>query len=157
MVAGALNGSQSTKLRSLRLRDSPTWFIDMDIVAYLADFIARREQLLTLNLHANSFSSEATDELLSQMASSTTLTKTITAIDLDRSANFDGGAACEAIANIVGAATGLKPVKIGHQMGTRKIKITIECATEEAPGTVNVVEMGEKNDVIYTVQTAKVQ
>ena len=73
------------------------------------------------------------------------------------SANFDSDVACEAIATIVAAAPALKKVDIQWQRGTRWVKIVMECATEEAPGTVNIVKRGDESEVICSVQTAKGQ
>ena len=67
------------------------------------------------------------------------------------SANFESDVACEAIATIVAAAPALKKVNIGGQRGTRSVRIVMECATEEAPGTVNIVKRGDESEIICSV------
>ena len=73
----------------------------------LGDFLGRQTGLQQLSLRDNYFSSEATDEILSQLVQSPAL-KTIRKVSLESSGNFDSDASVEAIATLLSTAPALK-------------------------------------------------
>ena len=111
LVMEELGGSQVTKLQTLNLGRNKTWFAEIDNVLIVADFIGRQEKLQVLILNCNELSSEATDELLTQLAQCKAI-KTIEEIELWESANFDSDVAVQALANMVATAPRLKQCNI---------------------------------------------
>ena len=117
LVMEELAGSQVTKLQTLDLGYNRKWFAEIDNELIVTEFIGRQEKLQVLRLYCNMLSSEATDELLTQLAQCKAV-KTIQKIDLEYSANFDSDVAVQALANIVATAPQLKKCDIQFQRGT---------------------------------------
>ena len=92
-------------------------------------------------MNYNSFSSEVTEELLTQLAQAKAL-RTIQEIDLCVTANFDADASAEACANILANALQLRKVDIQGQQGERKIRVEVKYATAERPEDLTEDTMG---------------
>ena len=127
------------------------------------DFVCRQEKLQKLILQNNFFSSEATEELLSQLSQSAAI-RTLQVVDLYASADFSSDAAAEACANFVANGLALTKFNIGDQLGDREITVTVtnattECQedlTDDTMGTVTVCNEGD-GAVVCTVPTRRLQ
>ena len=127
----------------------------------MADFVARQEELQELYLSCGYFSSEATDQLLTQLAKSKAI-KTIQRICLRKTADFSSDVAAQALANIVATAPALSHCDISGQQGTRRVKVEVEYATAQPGEAITEDKMGlvtvkdkETGAVIYSVATMK--
>ena len=67
-IIETLSGSSITSLQHVYMSVNSQWFGGTEAAAILGDFLARQEELRWLDLSTNYFSSEATEELLSQLA-----------------------------------------------------------------------------------------
>ena len=162
-IIETMSSSSLAKLTHVNLDYNHEWFggNENENGQILVDFLGRQTGLQELSLERNYFSSEATDEILSQLVQSPAL-KTIQKVDLCDSGNFDSDASVEAIATLLATAPVLKEVDIMFQKGARDIKASIKYATEATGESANQDTQGlvtitnrQGNGVIFTLPTEK--
>ena len=99
--------------------------------------------LQNLDLYNNSFSSVSTEKLLTRIAECS-VCSTLQELNLNGSANFDSDKTVRKFADILATAPDLKKCSISYQEGNRKVKITVEYATEERMGAIVITDRNNK-------------
>ena len=103
--------SGQTKLTYLNLKANDTWFGDDEATEHLCAFIQEQTSLKELIMEYNYMSSSATEQVLSALLESGSIT-TIEKINM-LNANFSTEKACTLLAQLIDAAPMLKTLDVG--------------------------------------------